>query len=151
MTTTSAGPGRALLFIPGTLFWVLVIAGAITKNNILIGVGVAMMIITVGLTIANRVRASVAQSDARKQLWATGTPARARVVALEATGSAINTSPQVDLELEVTLPDQAPRRVTFRVYVSPLAIPRVQPDCMLDVRVDPNDPSRIAIDPNIAS
>jgi hypothetical protein len=33
------------------------------------------------------------------------------------------------------------------MYVSSLAIPRVQPGCEIDVRVDPADPANLVVDP----
>ena len=69
---------------------------------------------------------------------------------LKDTGARLNDRPKVELELEVTLPDQPPHRATVVAYVSPLAIPRVQPDCSLDVRVDPNDRTQVVVDPSIA-
>jgi inner membrane protein involved in colicin E2 resistance len=65
-TTTSAAPGRALLFIPGTLFWVLVIAGIVTENSALIGAGVVLLVVTVVLTLARKLRAHAAESDAKQ-------------------------------------------------------------------------------------
>jgi len=151
MTTPSAASGRALLFIPGTLFWVLVIAGIVTANNALIGAGVVLLVVTVVLSLARKLRASAAEGDARKELWTRGTPARARVVRLTATGARTNHNPEVELELELALPDQAPHRVTVRAYVSSLAVPRVQPDCVIDVRVDPADRTRVALDPGLTA
>jgi hypothetical protein len=147
MTTTSAAPGNALIFIPGTLFWVLVIAGAVTGSNLLIGGAVALAVVTIVGVLVMRGKAAAREDAARAELWQHGTPTRARVVDLKTTGTRINQSPEVDLELEVTLPDQAPYRVTVRRYISVLSVPRVQPDCMLDVRVDPNDRTKVAIDP----
>jgi hypothetical protein len=112
-TTTSAAPGRALLFIPGTLFWVLVIAGIVTENNALIGAGVVLLVVTVVLTLARKLRAGTPPRTTReKELWTRGTPARARVVRLTATGARLNHDPEVELELEVALPDQEPHRVS---------------------------------------
>ena len=147
MTTPSAAPRRALLFIPGTLFWVLVIAGIVTANNALIGAGVVLLVVTVALSFVRKLRAFAAEGDAREQLWTRGTPARARVVRLTATGARRNHDPEVELELELALPDQAPHRATVRAFISSLAVPRVQPDCAIDVRVDPADRTRVALDP----
>lgn len=149
MTTTSPTPGRALLVIPGTLFWVLVIAGAVMKNNALIGAGVVLLVITVGLTLTLRLRAHGANKAAEQQLWASGTPARARVVRIKDTGARINRHPKIEFELEVTLPDQPPFPARLAAYISSIAIPRVQPDCTIDVRVDPADRTRVVIDPDL--
>lgn len=145
----SAAPGKAIILASGTLFWSLIIAGAVTGNNILIGVAVVLAVVTIGVTLTQRARGGLALREARKALWTAGTPARARVVSLRKTGARINHDPQVDLELAVQRPGQSPYTVTYRFYVSQLAIPRVQPDCELDVRVDPADDSRVAIDPSL--
>jgi hypothetical protein len=149
MTTTSPAPGRALLVIPGTLFWVLVIAGAVTKNNALIGAGVVLLVVTVGLTLTLRLRAHGANKAAEQELWTRGTPARARVVRIKDTGARINRHPKIELELAVTVPDQPPFPATLAAYISTIAIPRVQPDCTIDVRVDPTDRTRVVIDPDL--
>jgi len=147
MTTTSPAPGRALLVIPGTLFWVLVIAGAVTENNALIGAGVVLLVVTVGLTLTLKVRAGTAKMAAEKELWARGTPARARVVRIKDTGARINRHPKIEFDLEVTLPDQEPYPASLAAYISSIAVPRVQPDCAIDVRVDPADKTRVVLDP----
>jgi len=151
MTTTSPAPGRALLVIPGTLFWVLVIAGAVMKNNALIGAGVVLLVVTVGLTLTLKVRAGAARVAAEKQLWADGTPARARVVRIKDTGARINRHPKIEFDLEVTVAGQEPFPANLAAYISSIAVPRVQPDCTIDVRVDPNDRTRVVIDPDLTA
>lgn len=147
MTTTSPTPGRALLVIPGTLFWVLVIAGAVTANNALIGAGVVLAVVTIGLMLTLKVRAGAAKAAADRDLWTRGTPARARVVAIKDTGARINREPKIDLQLAVTVAGQEPYPVHVEAYISSLAIPRIQPDCQIDVRVDPDDRNHVLIDP----
>lgn len=146
----SKTPGRPIFFIiPGTLFWVLVISGGVTGNTYLIGAGVVLMVVTIVVGLTLQIKAAAAQSARRRALWDSGTPARARVVSVKATGARINHDPEVELVLEVTLPDQPPHTVTHKAYVSQIAVPRVQPDCQLDVRVDPQDKSQVVVDPTI--
>lgn len=144
-----AGPSTKLLFIPGTLFWVLVIAGVLTDNYFMMGGGVALLLVTVIGTFVARGRASAAERAERQRIWAQGTAGRARVVELGSKGM-INRHPIVELELDVALPDQAPYRARVRSLISSLAVPRIQPGCELDVRVDPADRGRVVVDPALS-
>jgi hypothetical protein len=86
---------------------------------------------------------------AREHFWTTGIPGTAEVLELGEGRGATNDNPQVNLTLEVTTEGAGRFRATTTIYVRTLAIPRVQPGCTLDVRVDPTDPKRVIIDPAI--
>lgn len=146
MATSSTTPARALLVIPGTLFWVLVLAGIFTKNNALIGGAVVLFLVTAIGAITMKARASSSEKGELLRVYTRGTPARARIVNIGSKGGAVNGHPNIDFELEVTVPGQDPYRVSLTARVSKLAIPRVQPDALIDVRVDPDDRQRILLD-----
>jgi hypothetical protein len=141
--------GRALLVIPGTLFWVLVLAGVFMKNNALIGGGVVLFLVTAIGAIAMKTRASAAEKAELLRVYNQGTPARARVIKIGTRGGAVNGHPSIDFELEVSVPGQEPYRANLTALVSKLAISRVQPDAEIDVRVDPNDRQRVLLDASL--
>lgn len=131
----------------GALAAALLVAGIVTSKAALFDTGVVVGVVAVFMMLVDISRASAEEAAARRRLWTEGTPARARIVTLKATGSHLKKDPVVELDLEVLAPGQEPYRVPIRTVVSQLAIPRVQPECQLDVRVDPADPKRVAIDP----
>jgi hypothetical protein len=86
------------------------------------------------------------QATERNRLLAQGAPGTARVVSLEGTGTLINNAPQVVLGLEVhPATGASPFAARCISIVSQLQIPQVQPGCMVPVRFDPGNPSRIAL------
>jgi len=85
------------------------------------------------------------QSQERQALLATGMPAMGRVIQLVDTGMLVNNNPQVRIVVEVQMPGRPPYPADTTMIVSMLAIPRVQPGCMVQLRVDPMNPARIAI------
>jgi hypothetical protein len=142
-------PQPLWVIVPGTLFWPLVVIGAVTGNGALIGAAIVLGLVTAIVFITGKVRSSSAARAERERVWAEGTPATATVVSLDGTGASINNDLEVDLVLDVSAAGRPPYRATVRRYVSPLVIPRVQPGCTLDARVDPADPSTVVLDPEL--
>lgn len=149
MAAANGGGKKVLLVVPGTLFWVLVAIGATTGNGALIGVALVLLVVTVVGTLVVQARASGRAARARDVVWATGTPATATVVSVEHTGASINHDLEVDLLVDVVVGLRPTYRATVRRYVSPLAIPRVQPGCAIEARVDPADPATVVLDPTL--
>lgn len=85
------------------------------------------------------------QSQERQALLATGMPATGRVMQLMDTGMLVNNNPQVRLIVEVQMPGRPPYQADTTMIVSMLAIPRVQPGCTVNLRVDPMNPTRVAV------
>ena len=87
-----------------------------------------------------------ASSNERRALLEHGAAAQARVLNVQGTGTLINHDPQVVLDLEVA---PAPNAPTFRArctaIVSQIAIPRIQPGCLVPVRFAPSNPQRVAL------
>ncbi|MDO9017429.1 MAG: hypothetical protein Q8S73_33745 [Deltaproteobacteria bacterium] len=96
---------------------------------------------------ANRLIGQIAdQSAERNQLLAQGAPGNARVISLEGTGTLVNNAPQVVIGLEVhPATGGAPFLARCVSLVSQLQIPQVQPGCMVPVRFDPGNVTRIAL------
>jgi hypothetical protein len=135
-----------LAFVPGTLFWVLIVAGVMTKNDAMIGAGVVIAVVTVVTLVTLKVRSSSRERAERLRLWNEGTPGTAKVVTIGTDGGSFNDHPYVDLELDVTIDGKPPYRATTRALISQLAIPRIQPDCQIAVKIDPKDPQHILVD-----
>jgi hypothetical protein len=139
--------GAPLLVFAGTGFWVLVGIGAATGNSVLIGLAVVLAGGTAVVAISRAARTASARRAEAERVWAEGLPARAQVVSLEATGARLNSNPKVELVLDVTVAGREPYRTSVSMFVSTLAIPRVQPGCEIDVRVDPADVANLVVDP----
>jgi hypothetical protein len=83
--------------------------------------------------------------EAEQKLIATGKAAPAKILAVGQTGLYVNEQPQVQITLEVSPPDGPPFQAQVNKIISLLAIPRVQPGQILEVRYDPANPKRLAI------
>lgn len=73
------------------------------------------------------------------------TPGNATVTAIQDTGTQINGSPVVELDLMVTVEGREPYPVKHRQVISPVVMANFQPGSTLTVRVDPADQSKIII------
>jgi hypothetical protein len=78
-------------------------------------------------------------------LYSTGLQGSATVESLADTGTFINNSPVMDIEMMVTVPGKEPYKVTHRQLVSHAALGNFQPGKTFSVRVDQNDPSKLVI------
>ena len=76
----------------------------------------------------------------------TGFAASARVLEIWETGVRVNDNPVVGFRLEVMLEDGSAYEAVTKNVVSILHIPQIQPGAVLPVKVDPEDPSRVALD-----
>ncbi len=81
-----------------------------------------------------------------KKLLATGTPAEATVLEVRPTGVEVNNEFGMQLTLEVSPPSGSPYKVHVKAYVSPVHMPRVQPNQKVSVKIDPQDPEHVALD-----
>lgn len=140
-------------------------------TGILGGVGIIVLIVLIAVVTIVPIIASTgvmlfftarllsqasAQRKARLELMATGVPAQATVQQLSVrdvtTQQGAHRALQLSLMLEVEaldLPGRGPQpsyTTTITTMVPEIAVPRVQPQCQIPVRVDPDDTGRIAID-----
>jgi len=88
------------------------------------------------------------QADIQKSqaLLQTGTPGRASVTSIQQTGTLVNFNPQCIIDLQVTVPGQAPYAAKLTEAVPQVYLARLQPGAEIGVRVDPTDPSTLALD-----
>jgi hypothetical protein len=84
--------------------------------------------------------------QAAMALLQTGTPADATIKATRETGMEINMQRAVEFDLEVTLDGGTPYPVTTTTPLPVTMAPLAQPGSAIKVKVDPSDPSQLAID-----
>lgn len=82
----------------------------------------------------------------RAKLLKSGTPAQGKIIEVNDTGVTVNQNPQVKLLIEVTPPGRPVYRVETKMIVSRLNAAHYLPGATLGVRVDLNDPRKIAIE-----
>jgi len=80
------------------------------------------------------------------KLLKTGQPAKAKIIKVWDTGVTVNQNPQVGLLLEVTPMNKMPYQVETRQIISRLNPSMYQPGMEVDVRIDPDDEKKIAIE-----
>ena len=102
--------------------------------------------ITVTLIVIVLVAGVFRERGRTKKLLATGTPAEATVLEVRPTGVQVNNEFGVQLALEVSPPSGSPYKVQLKAYVSPVHMPRVQPNQKVPVKIDPEDPEHVALD-----
>jgi len=86
------------------------------------------------------------QTRRKEELLRTGVPARARVVRLSPRGTTMTIGGQrhVGLDITVQVDGPAPYLATFAHPIAEQQIPFIQPGAVVDLRVDPSDPARVA-------
>ena len=95
---------------------------------------------------SNQMLQGMRQDGADSQrLMMQGTVATGIIKATRDTGMTVNDSPQVEFDLDVTLPGQPPYMVTHRQVVNRLQIPSIQPGNAVPLRVDPMDINTVLI------
>jgi hypothetical protein len=78
-------------------------------------------------------------------LLETGEQATATVLKIQNTGMSVNDNPAVHLALEVKRSDREPYATVITTVVDIVALPRVQPGCTVNVRVNAANPEEVAV------
>ncbi|MFO1518411.1 MAG: hypothetical protein U1F57_01905 [bacterium] len=94
--------------------------------------------LTFGLLFKN-----MAQSN---RLLKTGEPAQATILQLWDTGVTLNQNPQIGLLLEVRPMTRPAYQAQTKMFISRLQTSMFQPGMVLNVRFDPNNPSKVAVE-----
>ena len=82
-----------------------------------------------------------------RRLQETGVPASARILEIWDTGITVNNDPVIGMRVEVDRTDgTAYPAVIPKSLISRLDVPRFQPGATVSVRVDPQDPAKVALD-----
>lgn len=84
--------------------------------------------------------------DHANEIRRTGTSARARVLKIWDTGTTLNDNPIVGMRLEVHAAGVEPFEAETKALIGRLDIPQIQPGAEVDVKYDPNDHTRVALD-----
>jgi hypothetical protein len=117
----------------------------------MVGVGFGLAGVASEIFVVLKVRGWAADEAERKRIWTSGRPATARVVAISEAPGGSDDDPEVDFQLEVRAEGVPPSAIKVRSYVSRLAIPRIQPGCEIQVRLDPADGTKVVIDPGLTT
>ena len=75
-----------------------------------------------------------------------GEPAQAKILKLIDTGSSVNDSPKVILQLEIYPPEGIAYPAEIKFYVPRLNVAQVQPGNMIAVKINRQDKTKIAVD-----
>lgn len=84
--------------------------------------------------------------DVVQELQDIGVPARALVLEIWDTRVRLNDDIVVGFRLEVWPEDEESYEAETKSVIPVLFVPRIQPGSVLPVKVDPNDPQRVALD-----
>lgn len=116
---------RPTLRVPGRLAWM------------------ALAMLLAGCAVADRM-SGVSEA---KRLQGTGTPANARILEIWDTGITVNDDPVIGMRVEISRPDGTVYTAAIpKSLISRLDVPRFQPGAAVPVRIDPGDPSLVALD-----
>lgn len=112
---------------------------------ILVTIGGSLLITVLVLFFVFRVIGNVTKGnkDAQRILMS-GIPAQATVVGLQDTGTRLNDNPLVIIGLQVNQGAQS-YQTQVRQIVPMIRMSQIQPGSNVEVRVDPADPSKVAI------
>lgn len=82
-----------------------------------------------------------------KRIQESGVAARARILEIWDTGITVNQDPVIGIRAEVTRADGSTYTAKIpKSLISRLDVPRFQPGSSVDVRIDPQDSSKVALD-----
>jgi hypothetical protein len=81
-----------------------------------------------------------------REIRAIGESAQAKVLRIWDTGMTVNKNPVVGFLLEVYPIGQPAYQAETKGIISRLDIPQIQPGAILQVKFDPDNPSRVALD-----
>ncbi len=105
--------------------------------------GLAILALLAGCALVDRVSGV---SEARR-IQQSGVPASARIVEIWDTGMTVNDGPVIGMRVEISRPDGSVYSATIpKSLISRLDIPRFQPGATVPVRIDPQNPDRVALD-----
>jgi len=81
-----------------------------------------------------------------REVQAMGEPAEATIREIIDTGMTLNNDPVVDLVLDIRRTGHTNYQARTRTPISRLDVPRFQPGAVVPVKVDPDNPNRVALD-----
>ena len=102
----------------------------------------AVVLLIVALVVVPMIRRS-AQARALLQ---SGVPAEATILRIWQTGTMLNNNPEIGLELEVRPAGGLPFRAETRLFAQLIQLAHFQPGATLQVRYDPQDTRKVAVE-----
>jgi hypothetical protein len=85
-------------------------------------------------------------SQATQQLLMTGVPATATILQLQDGGMRVNENPMVNVMLEINSAQFGKYQAVVQSIVPMIKLAQVQPGQMVNVKIDPSNPQRVALD-----
>lgn len=138
-----------LIGVGSIAVFALVAMGVVSDDPDVRGGSIFGLVAVVALVVVVlAVRRARARREERDRVLEAGTMHRARIVSVRTDG-ANEFRTRVGFELEVLPEVGEPYRVFCSESVPNLAIPRIQPDAVIDVWVDAEDRQRVVIDPEL--
>jgi hypothetical protein len=104
---------------------------------------ITIVVVVLVLGVFRRVFKGISQNNV---LLTSGEPAQATVLKLWDTGVMLNNNPQVGLLLEVRPQNRPTYQVQIQSFISLLKVSQVQTGAVVAVKVDPTDPTKVALD-----
>jgi hypothetical protein len=98
-----------------------------------------------GVILWFTVRPLMQNMQQQNRILQSGVLATATVLQLAETGMMVNYQPQVRILLQVNPPNGAPYQAEVTRVISHVQIPRVQPGAVVPVKIDPGDPTKVAL------
>jgi hypothetical protein len=121
----------------------LAVAAVTVTASFFVGAGILFVMGLVFFMVGSKISQSVARAV---RIRMTGTPGTGRVVSVRQTGIMINNVPQMAIQLQVRVGDQAPYDATVKMLLQPQSLAALQVGVELPVRVDPQDPKGVIIE-----
>jgi|GEM_PF-609910 len=113
----------------------------------ILGIGFTLCISVVVIGVVGFVFYRIYQGRAQANaLLQNGVPAPATIVSIQDTGWRINNQPQALVTLQVTPADRPPFQAQVKDTFSPFDLGSLTPGAPAQVRFDPNNPSKVAIE-----
>ena len=84
--------------------------------------------------------------QATQQLLMTGVPATATVMQLQDGGMRVNDNPMVNVMLQIESAQFGSYQAVVQSIVPMIKLAQVQPGQMVNVKIDPSNPQRVALD-----
>jgi hypothetical protein len=82
-----------------------------------------------------------------RRLQESGLPASAHILQIWDTGITVNNDPVIGMRVEIDRSDGSAYPATIpKCLISRIDIPRFQPGATVPVRIDPQDPAKVALD-----
>ncbi len=115
---------------------------AITIISVVGGIAITVIVL---FFVFRMIRGLNRQFAASQAVLLNGVPATAKVLQLNDTGTTVNDNPMARLLLEVQMQNQAPYQAQVQMLIPRLKLGQIQPGMTVMVKVDPADPSKVAV------